>query len=177
MFSAYTYNTIRFMGCNPSDLRNCKFSETELKILQENIEFSPYTCEMVPDGMYVNLTPIEQMGPPGSLVGDVPVCPFSMFFYRCPKLNANGNRIVGMYLPRQLPIPAKYPGTLDDLVPYSIQELKQLVYKNHGIVVVDKRKRLTWTTAYIKTILYSFNVFAMSGLLFDDVLYEIRKFL
>ena len=169
------------MGCNPSELRNFKLSDTEVKILQENIEISPYNCKRFTYGEYgeyFKLTPIEQMGPPGSLVGDTSGRPYSNFFSRCAKPNYPDTRTEGWYLPRQLTTPSKYPGTLDAyLDDYSIQELKQLVYKNHGIVVGDKRKRLTWTSAHIKTILYSFNVFAMSGLLFDDVLYEIRKFL
>ena len=66
---------------------------------------------------------------------------------------------------------------VEKLVHYNISELKSIVRKNHGVVMGDKRLRATWVNAFINTILYGFNTFAIKSDLPHEMLCEIRKFL
>lgn len=64
---------------------------------------------------------------------------------------------------------------LEKLISLNQEELIQGVYKNHGILKGLHSR--SWVFSYLETILYGFNVFAMSSQLNDDVLRAIRSYL
>jgi hypothetical protein len=61
------------------------------------------------------------------------------------------------------------------LVPYSLEEVKALVYKNHGIPPSSDHL-VWWKYALLHTQRYGFNTFAIKSQLNDDVLAKIKSF-
>jgi hypothetical protein len=59
---------------------------------------------------------------------------------------------------------------------YKINEIKKLVYKNHGIVQGNKSLKKNWANALLYTRRYAFNTFALRSNISDDVLRNINKY-
>ena len=67
--------------------------------------------------------------------------------------------------------------TIDIIEKYKINEIKKLVYKNHGNVQGNKSLKKNWAIALLDTRRYAFNTFALRSKISDDLLRTIKTFL
>ena len=60
---------------------------------------------------------------------------------------------------------------------YTLKELKVMCYKNHVISVGNKKYKINWIRAYIRSRDWGFNVFALRNTLNEDTVRYIHTFL
>jgi hypothetical protein len=137
------------MGCDP-DAITCFLSTREREILKDNVQ--PNSVLHV-DGEIIIMKENKK---------ETKFNPIPFVF---PRFRYIGNSVL------------QYEGVnpLEKLISLNQEELIQGVYKNHGILKGLHSR--SWVFSYLETILYGFNVFAMSSQLNDDVLRAIRSYL
>jgi hypothetical protein len=168
MFSSYTYNTLKYCGIPvPVDIPFEKFSKRESDFLEKNklkntICQSPnYTIQTLNNNVFNGCSRKHKQ----ETIPTKRLFTFSIMKF-------TGVRYIDNII-------LEYEGvnTIEELVSFTMKELKVLVKKNYGTVKGDKRRRQSWVYAYIDTVLLGFNTFAVRSQLTDDLLCEIRKYL
>ena len=160
MFASYTYKTIKYMGCDP-DYIKCTLSSHEKEVLKNNVQTNSYLhC----NGKIILMKTSEKTkktkkNKKNKNILDEPIhIIFSTFRYIDETI-------------------LEYEGInpLEKLVKLNKDELIHNIHKNYGIIKGNHIK--SWVFSYIDTVLYGFNVFALTSQLNDDVLRQIRKYL
>ena len=163
MFASYTYKTIKYMGCDP-DYIKCSLSSHEKEVLKNNVLNNSY--------LHCN--------------SKIILMKTSEKNEKTNKKNKKNKNKLLLYEPIPIIFSTfryidetilEYEGInpLEKLVTFNKDELIRNIHKNYGIIKGNHIK--SWVFSYIDTVLYGFNVFALTSQLNDDVLREIRKYL
>lgn len=149
------------MGCDP-DVITCSLSTYEREILRDNVQ--PNSVLHV-DGEIIKMKEKENKKESKKENKKETKLNYTPIPFVFPHFRHIGNSVL------------EYEGVnpLEKLISLNQEELIQGVYKNHGILKGLHSR--SWVFSYLETILYGFNVFAMSSQLNDDVLRVIRTYL